>query len=169
MSRKSSVYERLGLRKVINAMGRLTVVGASLMAPEVVEAMNEAASSYVVIEDLQEKASEIIARVTGAEAGYVTTGAAAGIAIATAACMTGKDLAKIQQLPDATALKDEVIIQRGHFVFFARMARTAGAKLKEVGNVNGTLPEEIESAIDEKTAAILYCLSSLRTEGNCSP
>jgi len=155
----SSIYERLGLKKIINAGGRFTALGASLMTPEVVEAMVEAARSYVVIDDLQEKANEVIARITGAEAGYVTTGAAAGIAIATAACMTGKDLTKIQQLPDATGMKDEVIIQRGHFIFFARMARIAGAKLVEVGDVNGTQPEQIEGAINEKTAAILYIVS----------
>ncbi|MDQ3548548.1 MAG: hypothetical protein M3439_06970, partial [Chloroflexota bacterium] len=72
------IYEQLGVRPIINARGTHTRLGGSLMAPEVLDAMRAAARSYVVLDELQERASELIARATGAEAGMVTGGAAAG-------------------------------------------------------------------------------------------
>ena len=70
------IYGRLGVRPLINARGTHTRLGGSLMAPEVLEAMRAAAGAYVVLDELQERASELSARATGAEAGMVTGGAA---------------------------------------------------------------------------------------------
>ena len=75
----STVYERLGVRTILNAAGTLTRLGGTRMAPEVVAAMAEAAGSLVRIDELQEAAGTIIARHTGAEAGYVTNGASGGL------------------------------------------------------------------------------------------
>ena len=68
------VYDELGLRTVINASGTLTRLGGSRMAPEVLAAMADAAASFVPIDALQARAGEIIAEITGAEAGYVVSG-----------------------------------------------------------------------------------------------
>jgi len=65
------IYQQWGVRKVINGRSYSTKVGGSLMAPEVLQAMQEAAKSFVRIEDLQEAASEVIAKATGAEAGLI--------------------------------------------------------------------------------------------------
>ena len=70
-----SVYERLGVDTVINAVGPATRLSGGLMREEVAAAMREASQACVEIVDLQAKASEIIASHTGAEAGYVTAGA----------------------------------------------------------------------------------------------
>ena len=51
------------------------------MAPEVLAAMAEAAASFVHIDELQARAGEVLARATGAEAGYVTSGASAGLTL----------------------------------------------------------------------------------------
>ncbi|MEM2875386.1 MAG: aminotransferase class V-fold PLP-dependent enzyme, partial [Candidatus Bathyarchaeia archaeon] len=150
------VYEELGVRRVVNASGNMTDLGGSLMDPETLEAMNDAAGSFVYMEELMEKAGEVIAEVTGAEKGLVTSGAAAALALAAAACMTGKDLSKVARLPDTTGMKNEIIIQRMHRNPFDSCVRVSGAKFVEVGHNHGTEPWELEAAINEKTAAIIY-------------
>jgi len=150
------VYDRLGVTKVINAAGTLTSLGGSLMEPETLEAMNEAAKSFLYMEDLMKKAGEAIAEITGAEAGLATSGAAAALAVAAAACMTGKDLEKVSRLPDTTQMRNEMIIQKMHRNSYDRCLRISGARLVEVGNDSGTKTCDVESAINEKTAAIIY-------------
>jgi len=152
-------YDDLGVRTVINAAGTLTRLGGSRLVPEVLAAMAEASGSFVHIDELQAKAGEAIAQVTGAEAGYVATGAAAGLALATAACVAGMDVAAMDRLPDTTGLRNEVIVQRGHRNSYDHAIRSVGVRFVEVGylgypGAGGTLPWQIESAITERTAAI---------------
>ena len=126
------VYEDLGVRTIINASGTLTRLGGSRMATEVLDAMSEAAASFVHIDELQARAGEVIADLTGAEAGYVTTGAAAGLALGMAACIAGLDVGKMDQLPDTTGMKNEVVVQRGHRNAYDHAIRTAGIRFVEV-------------------------------------
>lgn len=153
---KPSIYTRLGVREVINAAGTLTRLGGSVMRSEVAEAMLEASRSSVKIDELQARAGEIIAEVTRAESGYVLPGAAAGLMLATAACMAGDDLARIQQLPDTTGMPNQVIMQKAHRLDYDRAVRTAGAEIVEIGFPGEVLPWELEQAIGERTAAVLH-------------
>src|SRR5690606_15914844 len=115
---RHDIRPSLGLRPVINVSGTMTSLGASIAVSEVIEAMAQILPEFVEISDLQRKASAVIARATGAEAGCVTACAASGITLAVAAAMTGADLAKIRQLPDTTGMKDEVVMLAGHMVNF---------------------------------------------------
>jgi L-seryl-tRNA(Ser) seleniumtransferase len=153
------IYEELGVRIVINASGTLTRLGGSRMAPEVLAAMAEAAASFVAIDELQERAGETLAELTGAQAGYVVTGASAGLALGTAACVAGLDVAKMDRLPDTSGMKDEVVVQRGHRNAYDHALRTAGIRFVEVGylgypGAGGTQPWQLEAAITERTAAV---------------
>ncbi|MCY4061291.1 MAG: aminotransferase class V-fold PLP-dependent enzyme [Chloroflexi bacterium] len=164
MSRKvlseMGIYQELGLQDVIVATGNFTELGGSLMPAEVTEAMREAARSFVSIPALHERAGQVIADVTGAEAGYVTSGAAAGLVLATAACMTGSNPAAIHKLPDTDGLKNTIVIHKAHSNHYNRMFRLAGAKVKEVGyGAHRTLPWQLESALDERTAAVVYVVA----------
>ena len=76
------------------------------MPPEVLDAMREAAGAYVVLEELQARASEVIARATGAEAGMVTGGAAAGLLLGAAACIAVDDPANIELLPTTAGMRN---------------------------------------------------------------
>src|SRR5262245_59934996 len=107
-----SVYAQLGVKTLINASGPSTRLAGGIMRPEVAAAMAEAASACVDIAALQASASRIIADATGAEAGYVTSGAAAGLMLGAAACVTGHDPAAVDRLPDTTGLKNECVIAR---------------------------------------------------------
>ena len=153
------VYENLGVRTIINASGSLTRVGGSRMAPEVLAAMAEAAASFVHIDELQARAGDVLARVTGAEAGYVTNGASAGLTLGIAACVAGMDVDKMDRLPDVTGMKGEVVVQRGHRNSYDHAIRAAGVTLVEVGylgypGAGGTMPWQLEAAITDRTAAV---------------
>ena len=154
------IYQRLGLRRVINADARLTRLGGSIMPPEVLAAMAEAAQWYVDIFELQRAVGRRIAELTHNEAAYVCTGASAGLFLATLACLTGPDLKAINRLvdemPDPVLSKDEVIIHTAHRIPYDPAIRLAGARLVEIGNVLQTFPWELEAAITERTAAVVY-------------
>lgn len=159
-----NVYEELGVATLINAVGPSTRLSGGIMRPEVGEAMKAASQYCVDIAQLQARASEIIAEYTGAEAGYVTSGAAAGLLLGTAACVTGLDPGKMNRLPDTTGMKNEVIMARSHRNFYDHAVRSVGIKLVEVGiadrfsgaGVRDAEGWEIGAAINENTAAVVY-------------
>ena len=160
-----NVYERLGVRRIINASSWRTNVGGSLMPPPVRRAMDEAAQWFVDLAELNARAGETIARLTGAEAGLVTAGSAAGMLLEAAACMTGDDPAKIDRLPDTTGMKNEIVIHRFQRVTYDRCFRAAGAKLVEIGDAGGAFEWELEAAINERTAAVAY-IFAVRQSGS---
>jgi D-glucosaminate-6-phosphate ammonia-lyase len=156
---QSSIYGDLGVRTFINAAGSYTRLGGSRMPPPVMDAMHEAAESFVEIDELQARVGRHIAELTGNEAAYVTCGAAAGLLIATAACMTGDDPAAARQLPDARGLPTRVVVHRAHRNLYDYAVRTLPVELVEIGfpNLIAQPTEwELESALEEKTVAALY-------------
>jgi D-glucosaminate-6-phosphate ammonia-lyase len=159
------IYERLGVRTIINARGTHTRLGGSLMAPEVLEAMREAAGAYIVLDELQERASALIARATGAAAGMVTGGAAAGLLLGTAACIAGDDRAKIDRLPSTAGMKDEIVMHRAHRNGYDHSVRATGARIVEIGYPSGTLPFQLEAALNDRTAAVVYLLAPWASPG----
>jgi L-seryl-tRNA(Ser) seleniumtransferase len=163
MDARSDVRNRLGLRPVINVSGTMTHLGASIVVPEAIRAASEVMPEWVEVNDLHRKASAAIARATGAEAGFVTASAAAGITLAVAGAMTGADLARVEQLPDATGMRDEVVIQMGHMTGYGAAIeqgiRLAGARVVPVGNVTDARGYQLEHRIGERTAAALYVVS----------
>ena len=122
-----SRYDDLGIRRVINAAATLTRLGGSVMPPPVVAAMVEGAAMHVDLPLLQERVGERIAALTQNEACYVSSGAAAGIAIAVAACIAGEDPAAIARFPYLTDGTREVIIHRAHRNGYDHAARQTGA------------------------------------------
>jgi len=137
--------------RIINAAGYLTRLGNSIMDPPVLRAMEEASRSFVELDKAQLAASGIIAAVTGAEAGYVVGGAAAGLALAAAACIAGDDLDRIRRLPDTEGMPNEIILPEGHEIYYERFIRLAGARLTFV-------PDEaaLDKAIGPDTVGIFY-------------
>jgi len=158
------IYATLGICPIINAAGTLTRLGGTLMLPEVKAAMLQASEALVPIETLEAAASSAISRICGSEAGYVVSGAAAGLTLAAAASMVGLDVVKMGELPFPVGVPDEIIICRSHRNSYDHAFRAAGARLVEVGvsdrhtgaGVREVEPWEIEAAICGKTAAIAY-------------
>lgn len=154
--KKSSIYSEIGVNPVINASGTKTTHGGTQMSEDVIEAMKIASYNFVSIQELNEKVGDYIASITEAEAGMVTSGAASGVVLSIAACMTGTNKALIRQLPDSSGMKNEVIIQRIHMGAYAHMYSFSGCKIIEIGNINNCSDVELRHAINEKTAAIAY-------------
>jgi D-glucosaminate-6-phosphate ammonia-lyase len=153
------VYQKLGVHPIIHGAGTTTRYGGSLMRSETIEAMREAARAFVNIDELNAAAGAAIARMLGAEAAFVTGGAAAGLVLQAAACMTGDDAAKVARLPDTTGMRNEFIIQRAHRFMYDQAFRVAGGVLVEIGIGRRTAPYELESAINAQTAAVVYLVS----------
>ena len=171
-SQTRSVYSEFGVRTIINVAGSATRVGGAQMPPEVVRAMADAALESVSMMELHAAASRHIAAATGAEAGFITAGASAGLTLGTAAILAGLDLVKMERLPDTIGMKNEFIISREHRNGYDHAIRVAGAKLIEVGmneqlagaGVRRTEAWEYEAAITDRTAGIAYVLA-----GNSQP
>src|SRR5215813_5094781 len=142
-----SIYDQLGVRPVINARGHNTVLGGSTPSPRVRQAMEDAERYYVVMQDLLRSTGETIAGLIGAEAAYVTSGAAAALALGTAACITGNDLEKIALLPDTEGMKNKVLIQASQTYQYDRSVTIVGARLVEVGDASGTTAEQLAAAL----------------------
>lgn len=151
-----TTYDDLGVRPVINAAATLTRLGGSRMPPPVVAAMASAAGAFIDVAELQRRVGERVAALTGNEACYVSSGAAAGIAIATAACIAGTDPATIARLPYPHDRPDEVIIHRAHRNGYDHAVRQTGAKLVEIGMAHTTQCWELEAAIGPRTACVIY-------------
>jgi L-seryl-tRNA(Ser) seleniumtransferase len=163
MMSRSDIRQRLGLRPIINVSGTMTALGASIAVPEAIRAASDILPEWVEINDLQRKASQAIAAATDTEAGFVTASASSGITLAIAGTMTGSDLVKIEQLPDAGGMKNEVVIQMGHMTGYGapieQAIRLAGAVPVPIGNVTDARAYQLAGRISERTAAALYVVS----------
>jgi uncharacterized pyridoxal phosphate-dependent enzyme len=151
--RVMSVYDELGLRRVINASATLTRLGGSRMPPPVVAVMNEAAESFVDLDQLQERVGARIAELTGNEACYVSSGAAAGIVLAVAACIAGTNPALTFAFPDLEGIeRTEVVIHRSQRNGYDYAARQTGARMVEIDGTAASLFE----ALSPRTACVLW-------------
>jgi uncharacterized pyridoxal phosphate-dependent enzyme len=153
-SRTPDYFRDLGVRPFINASGTYTAMTASLMPPEVMDAIAYASKHYVMLEELQIKVGERIASLVHAEAALVTSGAASALTLGTAAVLTGTDQQKMVALPDLTAVpgfKSEVIIQKSHRFGYDHAVRNCGVRLVEVET-----REDLERAVNPKTAMMLF-------------
>jgi len=143
--------KELGVRPIINGAGVYTFSTASLMRPEVVEAIRSISTKFVRLDELHDAVGQRIAKMLGAEAAMVPSGAAAGLTLGTAAVLTGEDADRIRRIPDLTGMKTEVIVQKSHRFPYDHMVRNCGVRLIEVES-----REEFERAINPNTAMLLF-------------
>ncbi len=144
-------FKELGVRPLINAAGTYTVLTASLMPPEVMDAINYASRVFVSLNELHDAVGKRIAELIGCEAAMVTSGAAGALTLGTAACMTGTNQEFIRRLPDTTGMKTEVIIQKAHRFGYDHAVRNCGIRFVEVET-----REELERAVNPNTAMMLF-------------
>ena len=149
------IYAELGVKPLININGTVTVIGGSVMKPEVMELIRRGNEHFVLIDDLEIAAGKFIAKLCKSPAGYtglVTGGAAAAMVVAYAGMMTEDLEPRIKACPDVTGFpRTEVIIQKSHRYAFDHQIRQTGAKLIEVET-----REEMIAAINPKTLAIHF-------------
>ncbi|MFP3122076.1 DgaE family pyridoxal phosphate-dependent ammonia lyase [Ectobacillus funiculus] len=165
-----SLNAKYGLKRVINASGRMSILGVSAPTDTVMGAMKQGGQSYVEIADLVDKAGDHIARILGAEAAVVVNSASSGIALSVAALVTQGNRRKSERLHQEVIAKNQVIMLKGHNVQYGAPVETmiylGGGRLVEVGYANEGRAEHIEDAICENTAAILYVKSHHTVQKN---
>ncbi|MFH9296751.1 aminotransferase class V-fold PLP-dependent enzyme [Streptomyces sp. NPDC017520] len=157
-------YKDLGIGLVVSAQGNATPLGSSPLSERVVSAMANAAGHHVDMEQLRRSSGTLLAKAAGSEDACPTSGAAAGIVMAVAACIAGDDITRVERLPDSTGLRNEVVLQKGHAIScgasISQMIALGGGRTIEVGAVNQTLPRHVTGAINERTAALVYVSST---------
>lgn len=166
----NSLHARYGLKRVINASGRMSILGVSAPSDTVMNAMKIGGQKYVEVADLVEKAGQHIAEIIRAEDAVVVNSASSGIVLSVAAIVTEGDRRKCEKLHQEPISKNEIIMFKGHNVNFGApvgtMVALGGGQLVEVGFANGGRPEDISEAINENTAAILYIKSHHSVQKN---
>jgi L-seryl-tRNA(Ser) seleniumtransferase len=149
------IYAELGVTPLVNINGTITVIGGSVMPPEVMELMRRGNEHFVLIDELEIAAGKFIAKLCKSPAGYtglVTAGAAAALVVGYAGMMTEDLEPRIRTIPDVSDFpRNEVIIQKSHRYPFDHQIRQTGAKLVEVET-----REEMIAAINPKTVAIHF-------------
>ena len=147
----SSLYASLGVKPVINGVGVVTVLGGSIMPPEVIRAMEEASRFFIPLPELEKKVGARIAELLHAPAAMVSCGAASAISVGTAACLSQGDPAKLQRLPNRDGIRFEVIQQKSHHCGYEHQMELCGAKIVTVET-----RQELESAINERTGMMFF-------------
>ena len=158
-SEGSDIYGALGVKPAIVASGSTTAYGGSKLRPEVLDSMEKASRMMVNMDDLNVAAGKVIAEVTGAEAGLVTSGSAGGLVLQAAAVMAGSDPASMAKLPKSDGLKNEIIMHTSHRFPYDQCYTATGATIVNIGDGRRCHPWELEAAINENTAAIAYLFS----------
>jgi len=147
-------YEELGVKTVINCEGTMTMLGGSLLRPELEAVMAQAGRHFVHVPDLEVAAGKRISEMLKLPDGYtalVTSGAAAAMQSGLAGILTGGNQQFIKQIPDLTGMKSEVIIQKSHRNPFDHQLRTTGVKLIVIET-----RDELHQAINERTAMMHF-------------
>ncbi len=161
----ATIYERLGVSPVINAVGPATRYGGAIVSDTVRAAMDEAARYSVGIEELQSAASERISGITGAEAGIVTNGASAALTLAIAACLARFNVSIMNRLPNTSGLPNEVVMPWHQISGYDHAITAAGGRLVGAGFPNDTTPPnevhiidkyDIASVISPMAVAVAY-------------
>ena len=149
--------------RVVNASGYMTALGGSVLAPDVAAAMVTISKSYLDFPEYKQMAAAHLATLLGVDGVYVTTGAAAAVAIMVAATVAGSDRNRVAQLPVANWEPRRILIAMGHAISFGalvtQMIRLGGGVPVLVGATNGISPADFAVAVNSETAAILYVVS----------
>ena len=160
MENGADLCRRLGVKRVLNAMGVPTILGANKVSDDVRSAVDSILQVSVEVDELQAAACRVISSHTGAEAGCVTSSCSAGLAISAAAAMTGSDLGAIARLPDTSSMPNQVVLPVAHDVNFgapvSQMIRISGADVVRIGTASHCDGYHLRGALGEKVAAVFY-------------
>ena len=158
-----SWHDANGLGRMVNVSGTMTSLGGSITSARVAQATAEAMPRFARIHELQARASETIARLTGAEAGFLTASASAGMSLSIAGCLTGLDPARVEALPRDPGARNGVAVQMGHLCEYGAPVTQAieltGARVRMIGQSTLTRDYQLEAALDDGCAAALYVIS----------
>ena len=164
-AQRGDVYRRIGVEPIVNAATTMTYLGGSLMPPEVLDAMREAAESFVDMYELQAAVGRRIAELTSNEAAFVSGGAAAGLFLSAAVCMARDTEDGILRPAELDGLPRDFIIHRRHRIPYDSAIELAGGRLVEIGSETQTTEADLAGAIGRETAGILFVAGAHLADG----
>jgi uncharacterized pyridoxal phosphate-dependent enzyme len=152
-AKQQDLFKELGVRTFINATGTLTMMTGSLMHDYVLEAIKNSSQEFCMLDELQDKVGERIAKMVHSESAVVTSGAFSAMTLALAGILTGMDQKKVEQLPhlEGTGMKSEVICQKNHDIVYNHAFKNTGCNIVFVETI-----EDVEKAINDKTALLHF-------------
>lgn len=166
----NSFQQKLKLKRVINASGRMSILGVSSPSKTVMEAMKIGGEKYYEMADLVKKSGKYIANMLGSEAALIVNSASSGIALSVAALVTEGNERRSLRLHQEENPKNEIIMFKGQNVNYGAPIETmiylGGGKLIEVGYANEGYADHIKEAISEHTAGILFVQSHHAVQKN---
>jgi uncharacterized pyridoxal phosphate-dependent enzyme len=148
---KRDLFKELGVRTFINARGTITAMSGSLMHDYVLDAINSSSKDFCMIDELQDRVGEKIAKMVHAEAATVTSGCWSAIVLGTAGVLTGMDINKVAQLPNLEGMKSEILVQKAHNHAYVHAPTNTGVKIVEIETA-----ADLERAVNEKTAMMWF-------------
>jgi L-seryl-tRNA(Ser) seleniumtransferase len=148
---KRDLFGELGIPTFINCVGTITAFTGSVMHDEVLEAIKTTSQEFCLLDDVQDKVGEKIAKLVHSEAATVTAGCWSAMILGTAGILTGMDKDKVAQLPNLEGMKSEIITQKTHNHTYIKAVKNTGVTITEIETV-----EELENAISEKTAMMFF-------------
>lgn len=156
-------YKKYNVRRVINASGKMTILGGAKVSDDVCEQMNLGAKQFFEVKDLLNKTGDYLASLLHVEAAYIVNSASGGIAQSVAACISMKNCQSPLDLYCLENEKREIIICKGHNVDYGTpielTIRLGGGKVVEAGYANTCTIEHVKEKITEKTAGLIYVKS----------
>lgn len=157
--------KELGIRTYINAHDTITLYGASRVADNTREAMNQISRCFVDVTQVQQAAGDRIAELTHNEAAYIANCASGALQLCAAVCMARGDAFRYRALPQTHGGPDEIVVLHSQHNCYDKSVEAAGAKIVLVGDADETLAFDLEGSLSEKTAAVLYCPASIYRRG----
>lgn len=148
---KRDVMKELGIRTFVNAAGTYTAMTASLMPKEVMETITLSGTQFAMLDEVQDKVGEKIAKLCHSEAATVTAGCWSAMVLGLAGVLTGTDKKKVAQLPNLEGMKSQVIVQKSHNVGYVHALTNTGVTMVEVETI-----EDVDKAVNDKTAMMWF-------------
>lgn len=156
-------YQKFGLKEVINASGRMTILGVSKVSEEVLAAQRFGGEHFFEMSELSIQTGAYLAKLLQVEDAQIVSSASAGIAQSVAAVIGQGDMYHTYHPYSERFSQREIVVPKGHNVDYGTpvevMVALGGGQVVEAGYANMCSGEHLEQVITEKTAAILYIKS----------
>lgn len=156
-------YEKFNLKEVINASGRMTILGVSKVSENVLSAQKFGGEHFFEMSELSSQTGTYLAKLLQVEDTQVVSSASAGIAQSVAALIGEGSVYHAYHPYTDKITKREIILPKGHNVDYGTpvevMVEQGGGQVVEAGYANMCSAEHIEMMITDQTAAILYIKS----------
>src|SRR5699024_2905005 len=109
-------YEKFALKEVINASGKMTILGVSKVSENVLAAQRFGGEHFFEMSDLAVKTGAYLSQLLKVEDAQIVSSASAGIAQSVAALIGQGDLYHVYHPYTGKITRREIVVPKGHNV-----------------------------------------------------